>query len=66
MSAYLKRFKLACIDDGFNLPMANVLRRLRRTTSDRAWKRVLDETVVWEQQRAERQREAKAKKRGAA
>lgn len=48
---YKQRFREMMSADGFNLPVADALRRLRLGSSDAGWKRLLDRTIAWNQRR---------------
>lgn len=54
---YKQRFAQQCRDDGFNLTVADALRRLRAGSSDAGWKRLLDRTIRWNQRRHEARRD---------
>ena len=54
---YKQRFRQQCADDGFDLGVADALRRLRRGSSDAGWKRLLEQAVSWNQRRTEAQRQ---------
>ncbi|GEM_PF-3650277 len=51
---YRQAFVQSMADDGCSVAMVNTIHRLRTTTSNRAWKQLLDQTVKWNQQREQR------------
>jgi len=57
---YKVRFAQRFAADGCSIAMVNTIHRLRTTTSNRAWKQILDRTVIWERQRRQRQQQGRA------
>jgi len=55
---YKVRFAQRFAADGCSIAMVNTIHRLRTTTSNRAWKQLLDQTVKWQRDRLERARRA--------